>query len=204
MWRSFVNFYSPNYKISILKLLNYTAKLFMNYIDIIIGALIIYSAYKGFTKGLIVYAASLLALLLGIFGAIRFSWFTTELLMRNSNINMETINIISFAITFIAIVIAIHLLAKLLDKLVKAVALGIVNRITGLLFSVVKTAFIISVVLVIFKPINDSMNIVKQETMDNSILYRPIARFAPTVFPKLNFQEVNHKFQEIKDKTVIS
>lgn len=176
----------------------------MNYIDIIIGALIVYSAYKGFSKGLIIYAASLAALLLGILGAIRFSWFTTDFLMRNFDVNLERVNIISFGITFLVIVIAVQLLANLFDKLFKAVALGMVNRILGLLFSVVKTVFIISVVLVIVQPINDNMQIVKTDTINNSILYRPIARFAPTIFPNLNFNQVNEKFKEIKDNQVIS
>jgi membrane protein required for colicin V production len=172
----------------------------MNYIDLIIAAIFVYSAYKGFSKGLVVYAASLIALLLGIFGAIRFSWFTSDIILRNFNVNIDTVPIVSFAITFIAIVIGVQLLAKALDKIVKAVALGFVNRILGLLFSVIKNAFIVSIVLVIFTSINDNMNIVKQETIDNSILYRPIARFAPSVFPNLNFHEMSKRFEDIKQK----
>jgi membrane protein required for colicin V production len=45
----------------------------MNYIDIIIGIVLIVSAISGFRKGLIVEVASLAALILGIWGAIHFS-----------------------------------------------------------------------------------------------------------------------------------
>ena len=45
----------------------------MNYIDIVIGGLVLYGAVKGFSKGLIVEAASLIALFLGLVGALLFS-----------------------------------------------------------------------------------------------------------------------------------
>ena len=44
----------------------------MNYIDIILGILLLLSAIGGFKKGLIVELASLAALILGIWGAIEF------------------------------------------------------------------------------------------------------------------------------------
>ena len=45
----------------------------MNYLDLILGGLIAYGAVKGFFKGLIIEAASLLALLLGVVCALLFS-----------------------------------------------------------------------------------------------------------------------------------
>ena len=44
----------------------------MNYIDIIILVIIGYGLVKGFINGLIIEVASVLALILGIWGAIRF------------------------------------------------------------------------------------------------------------------------------------
>ena len=54
----------------------------MNYIDIILGLLLIFSAIGGFKNGLIAEIASLAALILGIWGAIHFSDNTTELLIK--------------------------------------------------------------------------------------------------------------------------
>ena len=45
----------------------------MNYIDIAIVGLVIFGAVKGFSKGFIIEAASLIALILGLIGALLFS-----------------------------------------------------------------------------------------------------------------------------------
>ena len=100
----------------------------MNYLDIIIALPLLWGAYKGFTKGLIIEAASLAALLLGIYGAIKFSGITSDFLVEKCNFSSQYLHIISFAITFILIVIAVHFIARLINKLVKAVALGFVNN----------------------------------------------------------------------------
>ncbi|NBC81940.1 MAG: CvpA family protein [Bacteroidetes bacterium] len=174
----------------------------MNYIDLIFIIILAYSAYKGFSKGFVIYAASFVALILGILGAMRFSWFTVNLLTQYFELSARNVSIISFAVTFIAIVIGVHFLARVMDKIMKAVALGFLNRIFGLLFSLAKTGFIISVVLVIFNTVNEKTQIIKQETLDNSIFYKPIANFAPSLFPNLNFDNMNEKFRHIKQETI--
>lgn len=168
----------------------------MNYIDLILVIPLIWSAYRGFTKGLIINAASLAALLLGIYGAIRFSYFTSEILINKFDLNSQYLAIISFAITFIVIVFAVHILARVLDKLVKAIALGLVNRIFGILFGVIKTAFIISIILVILNNIDERAHFLPGEQIRKSILYQPLSRFAPMIFPFLDFKKFKNDFDE--------
>ncbi|MCK5906820.1 MAG: CvpA family protein, partial [Flavobacteriales bacterium] len=44
-----------------------------NYIDLVLGGILVYGAIKGLMKGLIVEIAGLLALIIGVWGAIHFS-----------------------------------------------------------------------------------------------------------------------------------
>ena len=55
----------------------------MSVIDIIIGALILYGVVKGLFKGLFVEVTSLLALLVGVYGAVHFSNYAAEILLNN-------------------------------------------------------------------------------------------------------------------------
>lgn len=48
----------------------------MNYIDIILLLPLLYGAYRGFSRGLIIEVATLLGLLLGVYIAIKFSGYT--------------------------------------------------------------------------------------------------------------------------------
>ena len=73
----------------------------MNVIDIVLGALILFGIIRGLFKGFFVEVASLLALVLGIWGAIHFSYFAAEFLISRTEWDEKTINIVAFAITFI-------------------------------------------------------------------------------------------------------
>jgi membrane protein required for colicin V production len=170
----------------------------MNTVDLVFAILLLWAAYRGFTKGFIVQLATLAALLLGILGAVMFSDFTSELIIKKFEVSGQYLPILSFAVTFIAIVIAVHLLAKMLNKLIDAIALGIVNRLLGVLFSILKTAFIVSIILVLINKADNKFNFIPDDTKENSILYKPLSNFAPMIFPYLNFEKIKEKFEDEK------
>ena len=171
---------------------------YMNTIDLVFAILLLWSAYRGYTKGFIVQLATLAALLLGILGAVLFSDFTSGLIIQKFEVSGQYLPILSFALTFIVIVIAVHFLAKMLNKLLDAIALGIVNRLLGVLFSVLKVAFIVSIILVLVNKADNKYNFIPDETKENSLLYNPLSNFAPMVFPYLNFDAIKEKFEEEK------
>lgn len=168
----------------------------MNYFDLIFAILLLWSAYQGITKGFLIMAASLAALVLGVWGAIRFSDLTAGLLIEHLNLTSRYTALIAFAVTFTGIVIAVHLLARGLDKLVKAVALGFVNRLAGLAFAVLRTAFIISIVLVILNSIDRRAPFIPEEHKGNSLLYNPLSKLAPAIFPYLNFEGIKERIPQ--------
>ena len=110
----------------------------MGTLDIIIIIPLLWGAWHGFRKGLVVSLASIAALLIGIWGSIKFSDLTAQILSEKLNLQSEYNSMIAFAVTFIVIVVGIHLAAYMLDKLFKAVALGIVMRIAGGAFGILK------------------------------------------------------------------
>ncbi|MFW6226764.1 MAG: CvpA family protein, partial [Bacteroidota bacterium] len=117
----------------------------MNYIDIILATILLYAAYRGFSKGFVIQIATLIALLLGIIGAIRFSHFVASVLIEKLELTGKSLPVVSFALTFIGIVILVHLIARLTDTLIKAIALGFINRLAGAVFTIAKFGLIMSV-----------------------------------------------------------
>ena len=83
-----------------------------------------------------------------------------------------------------------------MDKLVKAVALGFVNRLAGLAFAVLRTAFLISIVLVILNSIDRRAPFIPEQHKENSLLYRPLSRLAPAVFPYLDFEDIKGRVKK--------
>ena len=155
----------------------------MNYIDIVLGLLLLFAAISGFKKGLIAELASLAALILGIWGAIEFSDITSEFLVETFNLQSEHLNIISFAVTFVVIVILVHIIGSVVNKLVETVMLGFVNKLAGLVFGILKSALILSIILVFFDKIDEDIEILSSKAKSESRLYEPIRSFAPSIFP---------------------
>jgi membrane protein required for colicin V production len=157
----------------------------MNLLDVILGLLLAFGLYKGLKNGLFVELASIIALIAGIFGAIHFSYITGEYLAENLHWDEKYMNIASFMITFIIIVVLVHLLAKLLTKIADFAMLGLLNKIAGGIFGALKIAVIVGAVLVFFDSVNQAANIIKEETKNESVLYEPLKEIGAFIFNKV-------------------
>ncbi|WP_372947347.1 CvpA family protein [Mariniphaga sp.] len=184
----------------------------MNYIDIILGLLLLFAAINGFRKGLISELASLAALILGIWGAIEFSYITSDFLTKNFNLETEYLNIISFIVTFIVIVILVHIVGSSVNKLIEVAMLGVMNKMAGLVFGILRSALVLSIILLVFDKIDKDVEIISQEAKTESRLYEPVRKLAPSIFPfiKIWDEEENTKdkdenvFEQIKDVLKVS
>ncbi len=157
----------------------------MSIIDIVLGALLLFGLIRGAMKGLFVEIASLVALVLGVYGAIHFSGFAAGILESKVDWNEKTINIIAFATTFVIIVLAISLAGKALTKLADFAALGILNKLLGGVFGALKIGLILSVLLIVFNKLNNTLPFMEKEDLEESVLYAPVKSLAPMIFPNL-------------------
>ena len=171
----------------------------MPVIDIVLGALIIYGVIKGFFKGLFVEVASLLALILGVYGAVHFSNYASEFLSNYVDWSEKTMSITSFAITFVAIVLAISLAGKALTKLANFAALGFINKFLGALFGGLKIALILSVVLLVFNRVNLTLDLISEEELQSSVLYEPVGALAPMILPQFIDENQTLDFPGLND-----
>jgi len=170
----------------------------MNYIDIILGLLLIFSAIGGFKNGLITGLASLAALILGIWGAIHFSDITTELLIKYFDLKSDNLNIISFGVTFIVIVILVHIVGNVVNNMFDSGVLGITNKLGGMVFGFVRSILFLSIVLMVFDKIDNDVQILPKDARSKSRMYEPIRNIAPSIFPFIDIWNDN-KNQDRKD-----
>lgn len=162
----------------------------MNTFDIILTALLLFGFIRGLLKGLFVELASLLSLIVGVYGAIHFSYFIGDILKDSVDWDERYISIVAFAVTFIVIVIVISLLGKLFTKIANFAALGILNKLLGGIFGAVKIGLILSVLLIVFDKLNSTIPFVNKENTEDSVLYEPVKGLAPMIFPDfLNVEE---------------
>jgi len=167
----------------------------MNTVDIILSLVLLYGLVRGFFRGFLAELASLLGIVAGIYGAIHFSHFLGNFLSEHVDWKIQYINLISFAITFVLIVFLISLAGKMLTKIAAFAALGIVNKLLGAVFGLVKSAFIVSVIIMFFKATNERIELVEVETLETSILYEPVEKIAPIVLPSI--------IKEVKERDLL-
>lgn len=172
----------------------------MNWIDVIIVVILILSLVNGFINGLIKEAASLAALILGIWGAIKFSGFTAGKLYDYFDMTGHYVGIIAFLITFGIIVVLIHFVGILADKIADAASLGFINRLLGIVFGLFKTVLIMSVFFVILNAIDARRPFLPKEKLEQSIFYNPISDIAPALFPVIGEGGFNRSFDRFKKK----
>jgi len=172
----------------------------MNVLDIIFLIPLLYALYRGYKKGLVHMISSLEALVLGIFGAIKLRPVVAELLNSLFTISPEYMNVIAFAVAFVSIVIVVHLVAFMAEKLVKAVALSLVNRVLGMAFGLLVTAFVLSMILWPINEVNEQKQIIKPERIEGSLLYKPLSAIAPAIFPYLKKEDWKQYVPKKKNK----
>lgn len=172
----------------------------MVFIDYILGGLLLYGLIKGMWKGLFAELAGLLSLLMGLFVAIKFSGFVGGLLEGHVH-NPKHAAIAAFAITFIAVVAGIIVLAKVFTKLASFAALGWLNRLLGGLFGAMKMILILSVSLHFFLKINSNNTFAEEKTLKDSFFFYPILKVSDSIFPVLGewFAEFKEEKLEMKE-----
>lgn len=157
----------------------------MSFLDIVLGVILVVGLFKGIKNGLFVELASLISLILGIYVAIKFSFLARVMLSGFVHWNPKTIQIVAFIITFLLVVIGISIMAKVLTSVADFAQLGVINKLGGGFFRLLKTILIVSIFLNLFEKINFNNTFAKKETLDKSIFYRPIQQTAGFIYPSI-------------------
>ena len=166
----------------------------MNWLDIVLVVLLGSGIISGFKNGIIGEIATLLALILGIWGAIKFSWWTGDLLVE-WGVNSSNMHVISFIVTFVAIVVLVQIMAKFLNKLLESMSLGFLNKLAGMAVGVIKSALIISVLLFVLEALDENNTLIKTDVKENSFLYKPLSNLVPTILPFIHLDDLGSRFK---------
>ena len=143
----------------------------MNYIDIILGVLLLIFAVIGLKNGIIREVCSLIAFFAGIYGALHFADYVGGKIGEWLNINPDVLKIIAYVIVFIALVLLINLLGKILSKLVETISLGFIDKLGGIVFGLAKGFLIIGGFIMLMEFANMT-SITQGPAAKNSPLYR--------------------------------
>lgn len=159
----------------------------MNVFDLVIIVLLLLAFVRGIINGLFVEIASLVALVAGVYVAIHYYNYLELYLLNTTFIDWsdQTNKLVAFAVTFLVVAFLVLLIGKILTKIADLAALGMLNKLLGGIFGVLKVALILSIIFIFFNQINNSIPFIKKETLEASVLYNPIKKIVPKLFPSI-------------------
>jgi membrane protein required for colicin V production len=155
----------------------------MNIIDLLLSIFLLLGLVRGLFKGFLVELAGLVALVGGVYAAVHFSEIAYGFFDIFFDWEEKYLAILAFASTFFIVALLISLAGKILTKMAHIVALGLVNRLLGGVFGVLKMAFLASLFFMLFDHFGYFQP--DEETKDNSVLYLPVRAMAPIILPKI-------------------
>lgn len=162
----------------------------MNFLDIFFLIPLVWGFWRGFIKGLVVEAATLISFGLAVFGAIKLSDALAGWLKNSLEWKSEYLPIIAFVIVFLGILIIVYFITKMIERAVEAAALGVVNKLAGGAFGMLKFALVVSLILFIIEAVEKNVKVIPAEKKEGSLLYKPMAAVAPMLIPGLKDSKI--------------
>jgi membrane protein required for colicin V production len=152
--------------------------------DISIAIALLVAFIAGVRKGIIRQLFGLAALLLGVYGAFRFSDMAGHYLSGWFKISAHFAQGISFVVIFMLILFLVILIGRMAAKLISLATLGSVDKILGGVFSVLKIVCILCVLQFIVQFFNTQFHFLSA-SVETSFFYRFFDTVCRLVFPYL-------------------
>jgi membrane protein required for colicin V production len=149
----------------------------MTLLDFFILIPIGYFAFRGFMSGLIKEVLSIAGVVIAVFMTF---WYMDDVAILFSPLfeNPDHAVIAAGILIFVIIVGAVQFVAFATQKFLEVIKINFINRLAGLLFGAVKSAIVISAILLLFA----GFNLPGEESRNNSATYSYIIYVAPAVF----------------------
>lgn len=159
----------------------------MSFIDIVVIVALGYAAWKGFFKGFIIELFTFLALFLGLYAGIHFSDYAANILIENFSFQSNYLPTVSFTVVFLLVGAMVFFGGKAIEKVVSIVSLSMINKLLGVLFSIIKMVFILGAIILLIESYDEKGDVLSEETKKGSIFYSPLkstVSFAIPAFEK--------------------
>ncbi len=162
----------------------------ISFFDVFIVLVLIWAIYKGYKRGPVVHALSFLVIVVGIafFGYITpniSEYFRENIRSQN---NLPYIEFYIFAILFAATTWLSNFVAKKVEKGASKPK-GIISIFLGIVASIVKYLYILSITLLFFAQFDKSYNMVDDVEKRRTKLYETVKSIAPETIKTVSFLE---------------
>ena len=146
-------------------------------IDIIFLILLAIAVLKGMSRGFIIAIFSFFAVIIGVVAAMKLSYLVAEKLEHVFTTGKQWLPFISFLIVLVGVVILVRLVANIIQRSIKMVALGFLDKAAGICLFILLYISVYSVILFYLT----KMEIINASTINASRSYNFIEPFGPKI-----------------------
>ena len=157
----------------------------MSIIDIILLICFVPALINGVKKGFISQVISIVSLVAGVWVSFEFASIFAQWIGQYIQASENILNIVAFAVIMVGVFVVLGLVARFIEGIVKFVMLEWLNKLLGVVFSLLKAGLIIGLLIMLFSSLNNNLHLVDEQVLAESTLYTPLKNMAYTVFPYL-------------------
>lgn len=157
----------------------------MNWFDILILIVTVYSLLKGYKSGFIKQLASLAA----IIGCILLSGKISSIVLPylNDKVPSNWSEPAAFITSFILIFAAAMIIGHMLQSILESVKMGTLNKLAGAGLSFIKWIILISIAFNLLAKMDEKHVIITADMKNQSKTYKYVQPIAPMITPYLKF-----------------
>ena len=160
----------------------------MTWLDILILLPLLIGLVRGLMKGLIVEVSSIVAILLGFFGAKYWSAAFANWLMQQFEWSETACIVVAYALLFAGIALGLNIVARLLSKLFQKIQLGWLNRLLGGLFGTAKWGIVIIALVLCVHNLDKQFQFLQPELKEKSVVYTTLTPYAEKAWEEIKAQ----------------
>lgn len=155
----------------------------MNILDIILLLCLVWAVVQGLRKGFISQVIAIISIISGVWMSARFTNVVCTWLSQWISGSEQVLKVVAFTLILVAVFLVLAALGKALEGIIRLVMLGWLNKLLGVVFSLLKCLLILGLIVLAFNSLNSTIQLIKPEYLADSILYGPIRDLANSVFP---------------------
>lgn len=161
----------------------------MTILDILLAVPLCWLIFLGWKRGLVREVATLVGVLLGLWGAMHLSQQVAPML----GIDGESAVLVAFIVIFLVALVIAYLLGKAVEGLMRAAKLSVVNRLLGALLGAAKALVVLATLLNFVVMLDSKEMIIKPEVKQKSVLYGPVFKTGNRLTVQLKDYIATHK-----------
>ena len=155
----------------------------MNWLDVILLLPLLVGLVRGIMRGLVSEVIAFVVIILGVLGAKLWAPPFSAWLLRQFAWPQGVCDVVAYVLLFLAVAVALAIIARLLTRFLKAIHLGWANRLFGGLFGIAKYGIIVLLVVFVMDRTNQTFHwLDNSPVVKTSVVYPFMVKTCATIY----------------------